>query len=47
MAVTTGCAAALAGEGPQNLGCDGYHTGVWGLSQPDVTLQADTNFVQV
>ncbi len=28
-------------------GCDGGHTGVWAISQPDVTLGADTKFVPV
>jgi len=47
IAVTHGRALPVRlGVGPRPR-CDPYHTGLWAVSQPDVSLQADTNFVQV
>ena len=40
------CVARSAWGGTETR-CDPYHTGLWAVSQPDVSLQADTNFVQV
>jgi len=45
--VTARGAEGGPGTEEAELDCDPYHTGVWALSQPDVTLWADTKFVPV
>lgn len=47
MAVTQGGALPARGRVGPRPRCDAYHTGLWAVSQPDVSLQADTNFVRL